>query len=320
MAHTTLIYEPDTPSDALAYADGLARALPALPLIVTSDAAEAVSRAPEASVLVVKAQHASARLIAAMPRLEWIQALTTGIDPLLRLALPPGTVVTTMRGIHGPQMAELTLLLMMTLYRDFPRMLRNQRAARWERWGQRLLAGRTVVIVGVGTISEHLALLCKAFGLCTIGVTSRTHVEHFDELYAHNRLREAARRADFLVILAPYSAATHHLVDAAVLAQLQPDAYVINVARGNLLDEDALLDALRARRIAGAALDVFAEEPLPPDNPLWALDNVVITPHIGGMSDTYAEQVLPVLIHNQRAFASGDRAGMMNRVVLPTTS
>ncbi len=163
MAHTTLIYEPDTPSDARTYADGLARALPALPLIVTSDAAEAVSRAPEASVLVVKAQHASARLIAAMPRLEWIQALTTGVDPLLRLALPPGTIVTTVRGIHGPQMAELTLLLMMTLYRDFPRMLRNQRAARWERWGQRLLAGRSVVIVGVGAISEHLAPLCKAF-------------------------------------------------------------------------------------------------------------------------------------------------------------
>ncbi len=316
MPDLTLIYEPDSAAHARTYCEGLARALPGREILATSTLAEALARAPEATVLIAKAQDVSAELVGAMPRLGWIQALTTGIDPLLALGLPPSVIVTSGRGIHGPQMAELTLLLMMALSRDFPRMLANQREAKWERWGQRLLAGKTAVLVGVGAISEALAARCKPFGLAVIGVTSRSAVENFDELLPRQRLREAAARADFLVLLVPYSPETHHLIDASVLGAMKPTAYLINVARGNVVDETALIAALQARRIAGAGLDVFAAEPLPPQSPLWALDNVILTPHVGGMSEVYAEQILPLLVHNLRAYLAGDRAGMRNRVAL----
>ena len=316
MSDLILIYEPDSELHARIYGEGVAQALPARQILATSKISEALARAPEATVLIAKAQDVSPELVAAMPRIAWIQALTTGIDPLLALNLPPSVIVTSARGIHGPQMAELTILLMMALSRDFPRMLANQREKRWQRWGQRLLAGKTLVIVGVGAISEALAARCKPLGLKVVGITSRSSVEHFDEVRPRQQLREAVAGADFLVLLIPYSPETHHMIDASVLAAMKPTAYLINVARGGVVDEGALIEALRTHQIAGAGLDVFAQEPLPETSPLWDLDNVIITPHIGGMSDIYAEQVLPLLLHNLRAFAAGDRAAMLNLVTL----
>jgi len=251
-----------------------------------------------------------------MPKLAWIHALTTGIDPLLALKLPSSVIVTSSRGIHGPQMAELAILLMLALSRDFPRMLANQREKSWQRWGQRLLVGKTVMMVGVGAISEALAARCKPLGLKVVGVTSRRSVEHFDELQPRQRLKETVSTADFLVLLVPYSPETHHMIDASVMAAMKPSAYLINMARGGVVDEAALIDALQTRRLAGAGLDVFAQEPLPYSSPLWTLDNVIITPHVGGMSDIYAEQILPLLVHNVRAYVAGDRAAMQNLIKL----
>jgi D-2-hydroxyacid dehydrogenase (NADP+) len=314
MPNLALIYEPDSAAYAEIYREALARALPQCRFLAASEPGEALARAPEATILIAKAQDISAELVSAMPRLSWIQALTTGVDPIVALKLPPTIVITSARGIHGPQMSELTLLLMMALSRDFPRMLTNQRNTRWERWGQRLLQGKTLVIVGVGAISEALAARCQPFGLKVIGITNRTAVEHFDELLPQVRLHEAAGRADFLVVLVPYSPSTHHLINASVLAAMKPTAYLINVARGGVIDETALIEALRSHRIAGAGLDVFTNEPLPASSPLWSLDNVIITPHVGGMSDIYAEQILPLLLHNVRAYIEGDHAAMLNRL------
>lgn len=309
-----LIYEPDSPADADAYAGRIAREFPGIEVAAASSLANAVVCARDAAVLIAKAQDVAPALVAAMPRLEWIQALTTGVDPLRVLGLSPSILLTTVRGIHGPQMAELALLGMMALSRDFPRLLANQRASRWERWGQRLLLGKTAVIVGVGAISEAIAAYARPFGLRLIGVSSRTRVEGFDEVHPRARLAETAARADFLVIVAPYTPETHHLVDARVLAAMPPHAYLINIARGKLVDEAALIAALRSHRIAGAALDVFEAEPLPAASPLWGMPNVIVTPHIGGMSDNYAEQALPVVLHNLRAYLADDRAAMINRV------
>jgi len=316
MSDCVLIYEPDSAVHAQALREGVARGLPQLPVVGTSNYAAAIGAAHAATVLVAKAQDLSAELLAAAPRLGWIQALTTGTDPLRSLTLPPGLVVTSGRGIHGPQMGELALLLMMSLSRDFPRMLDNQRAAKWQRWSQKLLLGKTVVMVGVGTISEAIAERCRPFGLKLIGITQRTEAAGFDELQPRARLRECAARADFLVVVVPYAPDTHHLVDAAVIGAMRPDAYLINIARGNVVDEAALTQALREGRLAGAGLDVFAQEPLPPSSPLWQLPNVIVTPHIGGMSDVYAEQILPLLLHNLRAWLGGDPAAMHNRVAL----
>jgi D-2-hydroxyacid dehydrogenase (NADP+) len=316
MSDSILIYEPDSSTDARTYCEGLARALPRRAIAATSDRDEALAHAADTTILIAKAQDISAELVGAMPKLAWIHALTTGIDPLLALKLPAPIIVTSSRGIHGPQMAELTILLMMALGRGFPHLLANQRAAKWERRAQPLLAEKTVVIVGVGGIAEALAARCKPFGLKVVGITNRRAVEHFDELLPRRHLLEAAGKADFLVLLVPYSPETHHLIDAAVLAAMKPTAYLINVARGNVIDETALIEALKTGRIAGAGLDVFAREPLPPTSPFWALDNVIVTPHIGGMSDIYAEQILPLLVRNVRAYLTGDHAAMLNRVQL----
>jgi phosphoglycerate dehydrogenase-like enzyme len=314
MSVSILIYEPDSARDARSYGQAVTREFPDVEVFATSDRNEAIALAPRITALAAKAGDVVPELVAAAPRLDWIQALTTGVDPLHALRLPHTVTITSARGIHGPQMAELAMLLMLSLGRNLPKILANQRESKWQRWGQPLLLGKTVVIVGVGTISEVLAARCRAFGLRVIGITSRIAACDFDELHPRARLREVAARADFLVVLVPYSPDTHHMIDAAVLASMKPTAFLINIARGNVIDEPALIDALRARRIAGAGLDVFATEPLPPTSPLWTFDNVVVTPHVGGLSDVYVEQVIPVLLDNLRAYRAGDRAAMRNVV------
>jgi phosphoglycerate dehydrogenase-like enzyme len=143
------------------------------------------------------------------------------------------------------------------------------------------------------------------FGMRVAGVTSRAAVPSFDTLYPRSRIAEAAHEADFLIVLAPYTRENHHLVDAKVIAAMNPEGVLINIARGGVVDEAALRQALNEGRIAGAGLDVFQQEPLPPESPLWDTPNVIITSHVGGMSETYAEQVMPLLADNLRAFAEG---------------
>ena len=136
----------------------------------------------------------------------------------------------------------------------------------------------------------------------------------FDAVFSREALAEAAAQADYLVLIVPHSAATESLVDARVLAAMKPEAFVVNVARGGVLDEDALLAALREKRIAGAALDVFRTQPLPAGHTLWREPGVIITPLVGGMSNIYLDQAYPIVRDNLREFLAG-RAGAMNNIV-----
>jgi D-2-hydroxyacid dehydrogenase (NADP+) len=249
-------------------------------------------------------------------RLRWIQSLTTGTDAILRLAaLRAEVTVTSTRGMHGPQMSELVFLQMLALLRDFPRMQRNQAAHAWQRWPQPLLLGKTAVIVGVGAIAEVLAPRCKEFGMTVYGVSSTIRKpEGFDEVFGRDQLLRAAALADFMVLIVPYTPQTEKLIDATVIAAMKPSAYLINVARGGVLDEHALLAALREQRLAGAALDVFRETPLPPDHPLWHEEKIIITPHIGGMSTIYLDQAYPIVRENLRKFLAGESRAMTNIV------
>jgi phosphoglycerate dehydrogenase-like enzyme len=204
---------------------------------------------------------------------------------------------------------------MLHFARDFRKLFAVQDAHHWNRVEQRLLAGSTVVIVGVGAIAEELARRCKAFDMRVVGVSAgRKAAPHFDAIHPREKLHEAAGVADFLVVLTPYNRATHHLIDSGVLAAMKPSGVLINIARGDVVDEAALIRALRERKIGGAGLDVFHTEPLPKESPLWDLPNVFVTSHIGGMSDTYGEQVLPLLIDNLSAYVDG-QPGRMRFVV-----
>ena len=155
------------------------------------------------------------------PRLRWIQSLTTGTDAILQLtALRADVTVTSTRGMHGPQMSELVFLQMLALLRNFPRMQRNQAAHRWDRWPQPLLAGKTVVIVGVGAIAEVLAVRCKAFGMTVFGISNSSRKPAgFDEILPRSDLLRGAAAADFLVLIVPHSAQTENLIDASVTFQ-----------------------------------------------------------------------------------------------------
>jgi phosphoglycerate dehydrogenase-like enzyme len=194
-------------------------------------------------------------------------------------------------------------------------MMENQKHRKWERWPQRLLLGKTAALVGVGAISEEIAIRCQAFGMNTIGVSeSRANARGFDRILPRSRLVEAAGESDFLIAVVPYARETHHLINGHVFSAMRKSSVFINIARGDVVDEAALIHHLQNGKIAGAGLDVYAEEPPAPDNPLWDMANVIMTPRIGGMSDIYAQQALPLLIENMHAYLEGRPEDIRNIV------
>lgn len=249
-------------------------------------------------------------------KLRWVQAMGSGVDGIVdQPSYREAICVTNMQGLHGPPCAEAALASMLAMARALPRVIHNQSAAKWERFPMRLLDGKTAVILGLGVIAEALAPRCKAMNMRVIGVTgSPRPIEHFDEIRPRSAMMDAVREADHLVLLTPYTKENHHLVDARMLAAMKHSAFLINIARGGVVDEDALVAALKDKRIAGAALDVFSVEPLPPDHALWGMENVLITPHLGGFHDEYPQRALPILKHNISRFIAGEMSAMLNIV------
>jgi phosphoglycerate dehydrogenase-like enzyme len=250
------------------------------------------------------------------PRLQWVQALGTGVDGVTdQPSLRRDVIVTNIKGIHGAPVSEAALLMMLALSRRLHDSVRYQDKRSWTRWPPRLLDRKTVGIYGVGLIAEALAPKCKALGMTVVGFTSTIRtVSGFDRMHLRSELERVAGELDYLVLLAPYSQETHHIIGAAVFAAMKPTAYFINLARGGIVDEPALTAALERGAIAGAALDVFQEEPLPPESPLWTTKNVIITPHLGGFCDVYIDHALPAVEHNMACFLRGDFDGMVNKV------
>jgi D-2-hydroxyacid dehydrogenase (NADP+) len=172
-----------------------------------------------------------------------------------------------------------------------------------------------VGILGVGVIGEEIARKCKAFGMTVLGIDIvKRKVEAVDHFYGAEELLRVIPEVDYFVVVAPSTPQTQKMVGAKVLSSMKPTSFLINIARGGIVDEGALTDALRAGRIAGAALDVFCEEPLPTDHQFWGMHNVIVTPHLGGLSDIYVEQVLSILEENLRRFLKGERRKLINIV------
>jgi D-2-hydroxyacid dehydrogenase (NADP+) len=248
--------------------------------------------------------------------LKWIQTLGTGVDNLIdQPALRRDIIVTNVRGIHGPPVSEAAIAAMLALARNIPGAVRGQDAQEWRRWPAQLLHNKTVGIFGVGLIAEVLAPLCKAFGMHVVGISSAPRaVAGFDRMHGRDELLRVVGGFDFFVLLTPLTAATRNSIGASALAAMKRSSYLINLARGGVVDEPALVEALRAGRIAGAALDVFNEEPLPSDHLFWSMQNVLITTHQGGFCDVYIDYALPTVETNMRAFLSGNIGGMINVV------
>jgi phosphoglycerate dehydrogenase-like enzyme len=255
------------------------------------------------------------------PKLKWIQALGAGVDNIVDLpSLGKDVLVTNVRGIHGAPVSEATIAYMLSLARDLPRAGLAQAKSEWERWPAALLAGKTVGILGVGLIAEYLAPICKSFHMTVVGISGGPREANgFDRVVHRDALEKLAPELDFLVALTPLTAETRGIVGAKVLAAMRPTAYLVNVARGGVVDEPALIAALESGKIAGAALDVFAQEPLPANSPLWKTKNLTIFSHLGGYSQGYEERAMPTIAGNMAKFLSDDLKSMINIVRTPAS-
>ncbi|MGE5224380.1 MAG: D-2-hydroxyacid dehydrogenase [Omnitrophica WOR_2 bacterium] len=262
------------------------------------------------------------------PNLRWIQFHWAGIDhaagaPILQ---KPDISVTTLSGAAASQLAEYALMMMLALGHKLPDLIANQKKAewprdRWERFNPVELRGSTVGIVGYGSIGRQIARLLQEFGATVLAVKrDAMHPEDtgytpegmgdvagdlVSRLYPPQAIRSMFRECDFVVLTIPLTKETRHLIGAEELAALKPTSFLIDISRGDVIDPAALLAVLRDRKIAGAALDVFPEEPLPPDNPLWKLPNVVITPHISGNTPYYDQRSVVLFAENLHRYLAG---------------
>ncbi len=269
-----------------------------------------------------------------VPALRWIQFHFAGVDfaldqPLLQ---KPEILATTLSGAAAPQMAEYALGMILALSRRLPEIAAHQARAewpreRWERFRPVDLRGSTVGIIGYGSIGREIARLLNAFGAKVLAVKRDVmHPEDpgyiipglgdpggdaFSRLYPFQALKSMMKECDFVVVTLPLTEETRGLVGAAEFAAMKPAAYLINLARGGVVDQAALLMALQEKRIAGAALDVFEEEPLPAGHSFWKLPNVIVSPHIAGMSNYYNERAMDLFIENCKRYLAG--SPLLNR-------
>ncbi|HEY3620518.1 MAG TPA: D-2-hydroxyacid dehydrogenase [Candidatus Sulfotelmatobacter sp.] len=233
---------------------------------------------------------------AAAPQLRWIHAPSAAVHQLLFPQLVKSeVVVTNSREVHGPVVAEHVIALIFALAKKIPQAVRLQEKRTWGQeaiWKQgahpREIAGATLGLIGVGSIGRRVAQMASALSMHVIAV--REHPEKgkpdgVQAVFAPSQLDDMLRQSDYVVLAAPLIAATQGLINADRLAVMKPEACLINVGRGAQVDEAALITALSTRRIAGAALDVFEREPLPPESPLWNVDNLLITPHTAGLTE-----------------------------------
>jgi phosphoglycerate dehydrogenase-like enzyme len=248
--------------------------------------------------------------------LKWIQSLATGVDYMLNLpSLRKEVLLTSTRGIHGPQMSEIAFLHMLALNRNYPQVVRNQEREAWERWPGKLLYQKKIGIFGVGTIGVELAGKCKAFAMTTYGIDIfRRKLDCIDYFYGPEDILKVAAEVDYLIVVAPYTPETKNIINRKVFSAMKPTAFFINIGRGELVEEDALIDALNSGKIAGAALDAFIQEPLPKGHPFWKTKNLNITPHVGGMSDIYTDQALSIFEPNLQKFLAGERQNLINLI------
>jgi glyoxylate/hydroxypyruvate reductase A len=243
------------------------------------------------------------------PQVRWIQASSAGIGQFVKRygydERMPDTLFTTASGIHARPLAEFVLMVLLAHYKGLRSALDNQRRKHWERYAGTDLEGHTMAIVGLGRIGSEVARLARALGMRTVGTNIRAAHTAVDEFFELPRLPDMLARTDVLVLCVPHTPQTEAMIGAAELAALPQGAYFINIARGAVVDEAALVEALRSGHLAGAALDVFAEEPLPESSPLWTMPNVIVSPHSASTSDRENERLVDLFCDNLRRFLEG---------------
>jgi phosphoglycerate dehydrogenase-like enzyme len=223
-----------------------------------------------------------------------------GVDALLPAPdLPARVRIANARGIHGPQMSEFALAMMLALAKRVPRALEQSRARLWKQYPVDTIAGRTLGILGIGAIGAAVAEKASAFGMRVIGTRREPRpTPHVALVVGSEQTERVLRESDFVVVLLPLTPETRGSLGARELGFLKRSGYLVNLARGGIVDEDALAAALRSGQIAGAAIDVFAEEPLATSSPLWDAPNAILTPHVSGLGPGYMDRLTEIFVEN----------------------
>ena len=278
---------------------------------------DALAAHPETDVLCL--YQAPENLLDLAPHMRRVALSSAGAEHALRQAWarsPQAPLITTANGVHAIQISEYVLSAMLLWAKHWPAMLRLQQEHRWPDGGFHArdfmpheLADATLLIVGLGAIGRRVAQLGRAFGMRIVATRRSASAgasdPDVDALLPHDRLDEALAQADYIVLAVPSTPETHGLINAERLAHVKPGALLVNIARGAVVDEPALLAALQDGRLGGAALDVTAQEPLPAESPLWSAPNIIISPHISGRSLRYGERLTTLLLDNIARYREG---------------
>ena len=252
-------------------------------------------------------------LVAGAPRLRWVQGTAAGAGQMVReAALDPDTLqrvtFTSSIGVHATQLAEWAVLGLLYFVKDVPRLLRDAETRSWPHYPVRELSGQRLVVVGLGHIGREVARCARALGMHVTGVrrrSSESDLSYVDEVAVLSDLPDVLARCEAVMLALPSTTATDGLFGAELLAAMPEGGVLVNVGRGTTVDEPALVAALRSGHLSGAALDVVATEPLPPDSPLWDLDNVLLSPHTAALSTQENERIVDVLLDNLHRLADG---------------
>lgn len=277
---------------------------PQAELVFASKAEEIPALLADAEILY--APRINADLLAQAPKLKFVQAPYAGMDAMPLAELDRRGVKLANARIHGETIAELVMGMMISLARSFSAIHQHQLEHQWVRVPQRLLMDSTLALIGVGTIGNEIAKRAKAFGLKVIGFTrSGKTTEYLDAGYTTADLMQHIGQADYVVVACPLTAETRKMVNAEVFAAMKDSAYILNIGRGPIIDEAAMIDALQQGQIAGAGLDVFEVEPLPSTSPLWAMPNVLVFPHLAGNLEGNERRAGRIFVENVTNLVQG---------------
>jgi phosphoglycerate dehydrogenase-like enzyme len=287
-------------------------------VLCVTDQEQFIARLPEAEILCSFSVPENWRALA--PNLRWLQYPGAGVDGLRPSGLldeGSPVVVTTASGMHATTISEYVFGSMLMFNWNWPQMVRLQdshlwaKSTGWYNLGGRELAGQTLGVVGMGSIGRRIAQVGRSFGMRVLGIRHSFSAENesdpdLDQGYAPQQLQELLKQSDYVVLAIPLTPETERLIGEAELRSMKSNAYLVNIARGHVIDEQALIRALRENWIAGAGLDVTEVEPLPSNSPLYGMPNVILTPHIAGVSAHYEARLAELFADNLRRYRAGE--------------
>ncbi|PLR75802.1 hydroxyacid dehydrogenase [Bacillus sp. V3-13] len=293
------------------YREEIMKLVPDWEVLIGKDSSVWRDHLNEVEVIVGWKKELTEHVLHESTKLRWLQTWSAGVNSLpLKKLESRNVVVTSANGVHAFPISETIFALMLGLTRKIHTYVRNQLTKTWHHSGLSLeMHEKTVGIIGVGAIGKETAKIARAFGMKVLGVRhSGKDDDYVDEMYTPHELNSVLPSCDYVVVTLPLTSETHHLFGAEQFKNMKPSAFFINIGRGEIVDEQALVQALQTGEIAGAGLDVFETEPLGTDSPLWEMENVIITPHTSGSTEHYTKRVIEdIFIPNLKSYLKGEK-------------